>query len=241
MIGLMQILRTPSEVLKTKEQVDQSESTSPARSSWRLMRDVYRSGGAGALTQLLYGSYSSNLFYALPADVIKFLACKCTSTYISISISSSSSSVTSSHDTSRREVSSEDLREGVWSESRRARGRVGGSPRRHSRSSSHHSGARHPSPLSYLSFYFFAVPQLDVARVRIMTTSEGKESEEKGEEKGKTYFEQASPVEEMRRIYRKDGVAGLFVGLAPRLVRAVASGAVQFASYEVAQNWLNKL
>lgn len=56
-----------------------------------------------------------------------------------------------------------------------------------------------------------------------------------------TNLQQANSFAEIASIYESEGWPGLFAGLSPRLVRAVASGAVQFASYEVTQNILNKL
>ena len=40
-------------------------------------------------------------------------------------------------------------------------------------------------------------------------------------------------------IKEKEGIKGLFVGIYPRLLRAIASGAIQFATYEISQNFLN--
>ena len=55
----------------------------------------------------------------------------------------------------------------------------------------------------------------------------------------KVPFRQANPFKEVSSIYEKEGIEGLFVGLGPRIVRAIGSGAVQFASYEITQNLLN--
>lgn len=55
------IIRNPSEVLKTKGQV---RGNNDAKSL------------SGLTVKQLYSSYFSNLLYALPADIIKFLACK---------------------------------------------------------------------------------------------------------------------------------------------------------------------
>jgi hypothetical protein len=41
-------------------------------------------------------------------------------------------------------------------------------------------------------------------------------------------------------ILKEDGLRAFFLGSYPRLVRAVVSGAVQFASYEVTRNFLNQ-
>lgn len=56
------IIRNPSEVLKTKGQVQGDHDTAKVSLS-------------GLSVKQLYSSYFSNLLYALPADIIKFLAC----------------------------------------------------------------------------------------------------------------------------------------------------------------------
>jgi solute carrier family 25 S-adenosylmethionine transporter 26 len=55
------ILRTPSEILKTQEQIGVLDRSMPVL----LQR-----------TSLLANSFLSNMLYALPADLIKFLACE---------------------------------------------------------------------------------------------------------------------------------------------------------------------
>jgi hypothetical protein len=40
-----------------------------------------------------------------------------------------------------------------------------------------------------------------------------------------------SPVS-MQSILKEEGIAGLFLGLTPRIGRAIVSGAIQFATYE---------
>ena len=46
----------------------------------------------------------------------------------------------------------------------------------------------------------------------------------------------ANPFTRAAAVAREEGLAALFAGLQPRMLRAVASGAVQFASYELTQN-----
>lgn len=70
---------------------------------------------------------------------------------------------------------------------------------------------------------------LDVLRTRIMTTQE----DGQGEEGGEGEQDSASVLETARAIVEEEGIGKLFSGLAPRLARAVLSGAIQFGSYEL--------
>jgi len=65
---------------------------------------------------------------------------------------------------------------------------------------------------------------LDVARTRIMTNTVPSAS--------------SSPVSALAAIVEREGVAAAFAGLAPRSARALASGAIQFFTYEATQNFL---
>ena len=56
-----------------------------------------------------------------------------------------------------------------------------------------------------------------------------------------SFANQANPIQKLEEIYTREGWPGLFAGVSPRLLRALASGAVQFASYEISQNFLNKI
>ena len=47
-----------------------------------------------------------------------------------------------------------------------------------------------------------------------------------------------NPVKEITNILESEGPGSLFSGLLPRAVRALASGGIQFASYELTQNAL---
>lgn len=62
---------------------------------------------------------------------------------------------------------------------------------------------------------------LDVARVRIIT--EGSES--------------PGVLETVSTIASKEGVAGLYSGVTPKVIRALASGAIQFSTYESVKAW----
>jgi Mitochondrial carrier protein len=47
-----------------------------------------------------------------------------------------------------------------------------------------------------------------------------------------------NPIKEMTSILESEGPRSLFSGLLPRAVRALTSGGIQFASYELTQNAL---
>jgi Mitochondrial carrier protein len=67
-----------------------------------------------------------------------------------------------------------------------------------------------------------------MARGKINTDdSDGKESN-------------TNPITEIVSILDAEGPGALFSGLGPRASRAIASGAIQFASYEMTQNALLK-
>ena len=66
------VIRNPAEVRKTTEQIGADNL-----SSIDAVRRVYENGGVGGLVTSLqssYESYPSNYVYALPADVVKFMA-----------------------------------------------------------------------------------------------------------------------------------------------------------------------
>ena len=67
------VIRSPAEELKTKQQIGQN-TTEFATLNYVL--DVFKTNGPQGVIQQLYGSYLSNIIYALPADILKFLACK---------------------------------------------------------------------------------------------------------------------------------------------------------------------
>lgn len=65
---------------------------------------------------------------------------------------------------------------------------------------------------------------MDVARTRAMLSEEDKGN--------------VNPFQRMQQIAAQEGWQSLFLGMYPRLVRAVMSGAIQFASYEMTRNAL---
>jgi len=60
---------------------------------------------------------------------------------------------------------------------------------------------------------------LDVARVRIITSGSG------------------DVVSTIRGIVAEEGVGALYSGVAPKVARALASGAIQFSTYEATKEW----
>ena len=52
--------------------------------------------------------------------------------------------------------------------------------------------------------------------------------------------ENTDPFKEVKNIAESEGAGTLFAGLVPRAVRALTSGGIQFASYELTQNALLK-
>ena len=63
------IIRTPSETLKTKQQVGQT-----GQSNADVLKGIYIERGVSGIIQELYSTYLPNLLYALPADITKFFA-----------------------------------------------------------------------------------------------------------------------------------------------------------------------
>jgi hypothetical protein len=67
------LIRTPSEVLKTRRQIGYDNSSSIGEMMGKMVEEE---GGIIPAIQSTYGSYASNFVYALPADIVKFVACK---------------------------------------------------------------------------------------------------------------------------------------------------------------------
>ena len=63
------IIRTPSEVLKTKQQVGQS-----GQSNIEILKGIFKERGIVGIVESLYETYLPNVLYALPADIAKFCA-----------------------------------------------------------------------------------------------------------------------------------------------------------------------
>ncbi len=70
------IIRSPVEELKTKQQVGVDNiNNNKLKFSLTSLKETYQTSGIFGIRRRLYGSYSSNIVYALPADIIKFLSC----------------------------------------------------------------------------------------------------------------------------------------------------------------------
>eukprot|EP00962_Isochrysis_galbana_P046048 scaffold18374_cov124-Isochrysis_galbana.AAC.1 len=78
---------------------------------------------------------------------------------------------------------------------------------------------------------------LDVARVRIITAERRSPAGaaavgDAGGEGGA-----AGVVETVRKIAAEEGVAALYSGVSPKVLRAVLAGAIQFSTYEITKDW----
>ena len=185
------LIRCPSEVLKTQQQVNLYGTNSRS-----LAANLVELGKSGQL----YGSYGSNLVYSLPADIIKFLVYEALTTGV----------------LGRQGVSSGRTGQKIEGIEAAVLGAMAG-----------------------LVSQVFTTP-LDVARTRIMTntvplasSSEEQEGEGEGERENSTQGALAA-------IVREEGLGAAFSGIKPRSARALASGAIQFASYELTQNFRGK-
>ena len=182
------LVRTPWEVLKTQQQVTLGPTTgyvtmNLTNTSEFLGKFLQENGGWPGV----YSSYSSNIAYSLPADVVKFLA------YESLTV-------------------------GVLHKEpgQKIQGLEGAC-----------IGA-----LAGLVSTVVTTP-LDVVRTRVMAQAPSGAGQGQGQG-------QANPLAVMRKIVDKEGVAAVWSGLAPRALRAIGSGAIQFGSYEITQNFLLK-
>lgn len=228
------IIRNPSEVLKTRQQVQQTvapppsttTTTTSASSFTTAAASTTKSNDAVDVTEIvkdqrydnayanfqamietegsvvkalskLYASYSSNVAYALPADLVKFLVYEYLSTQV--------------------------LKKGEGEKMEALEAAITGA-------------------VAGLVAQAVTTP-LDVARTRIMSSDRGGEDgtetddgAEGGSVKSSFIARQDNPISMMEKIVREEGIQALGKGFAPRAVRALASGAIQFASYELSQN-----
>jgi solute carrier family 25 S-adenosylmethionine transporter 26 len=171
------LVRNPSEVLKTRQQVASGGSDNKGEEEDEAGSNNILDFVQGSSREELYRGYGSNIAYAYPADVIKFL------TY-------------------------ETLVEALY-DGRRVEGLQ----------------AAVAGACAGLTAQVVTTP-LDVVRTRVMLQQDGDGGEGA-----------SSPVLlNVRGLYEEEGPAGLFLGLKPRSLRALGSGAIQFATYEVTQN-----
>ena len=178
------VVRTPSEALKTSRQTR-------GGTLGEQFSELKEEGLGEA-----YRSYSSNFAYALPADVVKFLAY-------------------------------ETLAEALYGRNRDGQ-KLGGAQ------------AAVVGAMAGLLAQAVSTP-LDVARTRIMTKEMYEDDSAVGVmDDNATDALTTDSVKMMGQIWAKEGPKGLFAGITPRLLRAVGSGAVQFATYESSQNMFRK-
>jgi hypothetical protein len=87
----------------------------------------------------------------------------------------------------------------------------------------------------YINLYVFS--QLDVVRTRIMTKDRRSNYVEMdNDQSSSTSAMSSNPIAALSDILAAEGVDTLFKGSLPRGVRAIGSGAIQFATYELTQN-----
>lgn len=185
------LLRTPSEYIKTQDQVYKSKkeqnndnSKNNQFSSWDNINNLIEKEGIYTTFSFIYRSFLSNLVYALPADIIKFVAYE---QLIFLVL--------------HKDTQIKGLEAAVF-------------------------GA-FASLIAQLS-----TTPLDVIRTRIMSISPNLEKSNKG-------VSNVGIRNITREIYLEEGLSAFFSGTTPRAFRAIVSGAVQFASYEISQNFLN--
>ncbi len=79
---------------------------------------------------------------------------------------------------------------------------------------------------------------LDVIRTRIMAKSHSNTTEAHKYSNDESI--RVSWLAEFESLVAREGLAGLSKGAGPRALRAIGSGAIQFASYEITQNILHE-
>ena len=187
-VGFAQIpywlVRNPSEVVKTRQQAGvtgYANITNPWEAVARVRQDVLKNRTDVPLWEGFYVGYWENIFYAYPADVLKF-------------------------------VIYEQL-----------------------------AGGRKVSPAkgAYIGAAATALAQfmttpLDVVRNRLMTQTATPVAENQKE--GETSY-----IAALVGLAEKEGLSGLFAGVAPRVGKAMISGAIQFATYEETKQSMTKL
>ena len=190
------LVRTPWEVLKTQQQVNQVGSSEDDANNLLGSSGEDEINARAFATQFLrenggwpgvYSSYSSNIAYSLPADVVKFLAYEA--------------------------LTSRVLHKAPGQKIEGLEGACIGA-------------------LAGLVSTVVTTP-LDVVRTRIMTDTLVASSLPSS-----SFRAQTNPLVRLSEIIEQEGVPAVWTGLAPRAVRAIGSGAIQFGSYELTQNFL---
>ncbi|CAM9140021.1 unnamed protein product, partial [Heterosigma akashiwo] len=166
------LIRSPSELIKTRRQ------TGLESGAVQALKDVYAEEGLRGV----YTGYASNIAYAYPTDVIKFLL----------------------YDSFKQQYKAATGKKLTPLEAAAA------------------------GSLSSAAAQVVSTP-LDVARTRVLTR---KLREEEGGEGGGEGAADNNILQELNSIREKEGAAGLFAGIVPRVIRSGASGAIQFGTYE---------
>jgi hypothetical protein len=82
---------------------------------------------------------------------------------------------------------------------------------------------------------------LDVARVRIITAERrGAAPARAAGVGGGAVVRAAGVADTVRTIAAEEGVAALYSGVTPKVLRAVLAGAIQFSTYEVTKDWAGR-
>ncbi len=163
------LIKTPAEVIKTRQQIDSNDTT------LMLFKNIIEEKGAVDGLSIIYSSYFSNFAYALPADILKFLAYE----YLTLMIF---------HKEDKEKLNPLE--------------------------------ASFTGALASLLSQSITTP-LDVVRTRIMESKNDK----------------TNIVSTMKSIIEDEGFNKLFAGSIPRSIRSIASGAIQFASLEMTNNY----
>mmetsp|Transcript_16632 Transcript_16632/g.14997 ORF Transcript_16632/g.14997 Transcript_16632/m.14997 type:complete len:388 (+) Transcript_16632:3-1166(+) len=171
------LVKTPTEVLKTRQQIGESNESNVSS-----LIELFNDKGGQALYESLYSSYLSNFAYALPSDIIKFLAYE---SLQSVLFNTKDGSIVNGYE------------------------------------------AAFTGSLASLIAQISTTP-LDVARTRIMAQSSN------------SIDKSSNPIEVLQNAIDKDGPSILLAGIGPRSLRAICSGGIQFASYELTQNIFSK-
>ena len=163
------LIKTPAEVIKTRQQINSNDT------SLILFQKIIEEKGAIDGLNIIYSSYFSNFAYALPADILKFLAYE----YLTLMIY---------HKDDKEKLNPFE--------------------------------ASFTGALASLLSQSMTTP-LDVVRTRIMENKNNN----------------SNMISTIKSIIDDEGLNKLFAGTIPRGVRSLASGAIQFASLEMTNNY----
>lgn len=177
-------VRTPFELLKTRAQLGLNADGAGA---WESAQRILKTEGAKGL----FVGVGSNVAYAAPADVVKFVSY-----------------------------------ESIKRQAKRAKG-----------------GELSTLEASVCGALGSAIAQalctpLDVVRTRVIAAQPAKEGGADGAAEAAALSDARNFGKVAARLVRDDGAGALFAGLLPRVVRAMASGGIQFGAYEATRRLL---